>query len=115
MVEISEKSINLLGQHTWPGNIRELKNVIRRAVLISNGTVLLPEHIEFLMASPGEYNEDCSALPLKEISSAAVRNAEKAAIEKVLAISKGNKSKTASILQVDYKTILSKIKQYDIK
>jgi DNA-binding NtrC family response regulator len=115
MVEISDDALNLLVNHTWPGNIRELKNVIRRAVLLSDGTVILPEHIEFLMTSPGEYDASCSALPLKEISSAAARNAEKAAIEKVLVISKGNKSKAASILQVDYKTILSKIKQYGIK
>jgi DNA-binding NtrC family response regulator len=113
-LKFSEDTIALLVNHTWTGNIRELKNVMRRAALISNGTTILPEHIEFSMTGSDQYDEVSPTLPLKKISALATMKAEKEAIAKVLKISKGNKTKVASILQVDYKTILTKIKQYHL-
>ncbi|MBI5643682.1 MAG: sigma-54-dependent Fis family transcriptional regulator [Deltaproteobacteria bacterium] len=113
--EFAEETLNILKGYPWPGNVRELKNVVRRAVLVHGGETLLPEHMDFPMNDTREYGRDLPLLPLKEISSIASRDAERKAIKKVLGISNGNKSKAASILQVDYKTLLTKIKQYNIE
>jgi transcriptional regulator with PAS, ATPase and Fis domain len=114
VVELSEEVINLLVRHDWPGNVRELKNVIRRAVLLCEGKTMLPEHVDFLTDGSFEYGEHAPGLTLREISSTAAGEAEKAAIKRVLELTKGNKSRAASILHVNYKTLLSKIKQYSI-
>jgi len=109
-----DSTIDLLSHHPWPGNVRELKNVIRRAVLLSNSTSIAPENIDFLSTgSPGEVPSG-PILPLKDISSMAIRYAEKTAIARALEISGGNKTTTASMLKVDYKTLLTKIKLYHI-
>ena len=54
-------------------------------------------------------------MPLKELSAMALMDVEKKAIKQALEHSQGNKTKAASILQVDYKTLLTKIKQYNIR
>jgi len=111
----SEDTTNLLMRYPWPGNIRELKNVIRRAVLLSEEGVILPEHIEFLIEDDSAEHSSKPLMPLKELSAMALMDVEKKAIKQALEHSQGNKTKAASILQVDYKTLLTKIKQYNIR
>lgn len=115
--EITDEALSLLLRYPWPGNIRELKNVIRRAVLSSDNGLIRPEHIEFLI---GHVNEDEQALPslimsLKELSAIAVSDVETKAVRQALQIAGGNKTKAASMLQIDYKTLLTKIKTYNIQ
>lgn len=130
--EISEDAFFVLSEYPWPGNVRELENLMERLVVIAtDGSKITSKElpVEFfnkLIGSNCESSEwepifeksrepvDDSSLHLKEISSAAARNAEKLVIEKVMAISKGNKSKAALMLHVDYKTLLTKIKQYNV-
>lgn len=113
-MEISGEAIKALKAHRWPGNVRELKNVIRRATLLSNNSVMLPGHIGPFPSEAASADATLPLLPLKEVSAVAAREAERAAIAQALKISNGNKSKAAIVLQVDYKTLLTKIKQYDI-
>ncbi len=112
---ISDEALNLLMRYPWPGNVRELKNVLRRASILSDDGVIRPEHIEFLFGDKCEETASFPLLPLKELSSIAAKNAEKCAIKKALDMTKGNKSRAAAILQVDYKTLLTKIKEFDIR
>ncbi|MFO0753273.1 MAG: sigma-54 dependent transcriptional regulator [Thermodesulfovibrionales bacterium] len=107
---LSDNALRVLQEHSWPGNVRELKNVVRRAVLLSGGTVINVEDIGLFI----EEKEPGALLPLKELSAMAVRKVERQAIRRVLEITAGNKTKAASILQVDYKTLLTKIKDYSI-
>jgi DNA-binding NtrC family response regulator len=111
--EIDSRAMQLLQNYSWPGNIRELKNVIRRAVLLSDDGIIKSENIEFLI---GETNatDHLLLLPLKEITARVTRDAEKQAIKQALALTKGNKTKAASLLEIDYKTLLTKIKEYDL-
>ncbi len=109
--ELDRETTDLLVRYPWPGNVRELKNVVRRAALLSENSVVRPEHLEFLVEDKGEEKE-IPLLPLKEIAAMATRDAEKRAIERALVLTKGNKSKAATMLQVDYKTLLTKIKEY---
>jgi two-component system, NtrC family, response regulator AtoC len=108
---LSKKAEEALKAYPWPGNIRELKNVIRRSVLSAGSDIIGPEGIEFLASEkevasgPGVLNEPPNA-SLLEI--------EKRAIQRTLNAMKGNKKKTASILQIDYSTLMRKIKQFNI-
>lgn len=111
-MELSPEAVSLLVKNPWSGNVRELKNVMRRAVLLSDGDVIGPEHINFLIEDVSE--DKVALLPLKEVASKAIRSAEKQAIKQALCLTAGNKSKAASVLQVDYKTLLTKIKHYGI-
>lgn len=119
-LEIDEAAMDFLAQKRWPGNVRELKNAVRRAVLLSNGPVLgkgsLEEVCESTGAAPGSFSTGpgTKILPLREVSSKAAAIAETEAIRQALSLTGGNKSKAAAILQVDYKTMLTKIRLYDI-
>jgi DNA-binding NtrC family response regulator len=110
--EVDQGTIDLLTRYPWPGNIRELKNVIRRAALLSENGAIRKDHLEFLIEDKWDDRDGLPLLPLKELSAIAAKDAEKKAIKRALALTKGNKSKAASMLEVDYKTLLTKIKEY---
>lgn len=111
-LRLSEGALDLLLGYGWAGNVRELKNVIRRAALVSAGPELGAGDID--LAPGGEQAAPEGVLPLKEASARAAREAEKAAITRALRLTAGNKSAAASLLKVDYKTLLTKIRAYEI-
>ncbi len=111
---VNEDIFEVLGRYPWPGNVRELRNIIRRAVLVSDDHIIKRRDIEFLLEDTSGDVEFQGLLPLKELVSIAVKELEKKAIKKTLELTKGNKSKAALLLQVDYKTILTKIKEYKL-
>lgn len=111
---ISESTISLLEKYPWPGNIRELKNVIRRAVLIADTEFIKPEHIKFLENSNTNRQNKITPYKLDEFPTLNLIDLEKMAIKKALDVSLGNKTKAAAILNTSYMTLLRKIKQYNI-
>lgn len=117
---MSEGFVKALLNHPWKGNVRELKNVIRRAVLlcessISESHLIFDEHgSEIVDPTQLIWNPE-SIQPLKEITLRVVSRVEKDVIEKTLQRTRGNRSKAARQLQVDYKTLLNKIKNYGIR
>lgn len=119
-VEIDEGARELLASYGWPGNIRELRNAMRRAVLLCPGESLSREFLAGVLnvaprePSSGKEGSGAEVLPLKEVSSRALARAEAQAIRQALALSGGNKTKAAAILQVDYKTLLTKIRHYGV-
>ena len=115
MRELSQDAADLLMGYSWPGNVRELKNVIRRAVLSCEDGIIKPGHIEFIIGDTNSFqNGRPVIIPLKQAASHASRDAEKETIKKALSITRGNKSRAAKLLEVDYKTLLTKIKDYGI-
>jgi DNA-binding NtrC family response regulator len=108
---ISWEAEKLLQQYPWPGNIRELKNVMRRAVLLSEGDTIMPDRIEFLITAEQAGTEQSSA---GDFSGLSLLQIEKQAIHGTLVATKGNKKKAAAILGIDYSTLMRKIKQYGI-
>ncbi len=99
---ISEKAMQLLMRHSWPGNIRELENVVQRAVIMCEKDIDV-EHLpqEIKLPEPSASGDDLQK-PLKEI--------EKEHILKVLASVENNKTKASEILQIDRKTLRQKLK-----
>jgi DNA-binding NtrC family response regulator len=109
--EISDEAMARLNSHSWPGNIRELKNVMRRAVLQSEGDVIQAEHVDILMGSTDADQLIPAALNMKE----AVKCLEKKMISEALDKTKGNKTKTADLLGISYRSLFDKIREYGIE
>ena len=107
---ISKEAMKMLFSYDWPGNVRELENILERSLIYSGGDIK-EEHLQIIskqkQVRSGEIN-------LLEISQAALRNAETAAILDALITNDGNKTKAAKMLGVSYKTLLTKIKEYNL-
>jgi len=114
---VAPASMELLIRHPWTGNVRELQNCIERAVILSDGQVLLPEHLGLRVKPTAETGlaELQTEGSLQEVSHAATQFAESRMIRKVLKETGGNKSRAAEVLKVSYKTLLTKIKDYGIE
>lgn len=111
--KIDEEVKWILKKYSWPGNIREFKNIIKRGVLLAKSNSLtldcLPEELVFETKKPNQnladHNNDLKAMNYEN---------EKALIERTLLANKYNKSKTAKILNIDRKTLYLKIEKYNI-
>ena len=98
-VKICPDALAILQRYNWPGNIRELENVIQRAVIMCDKIIEI-EHLPDSLKFDIDFPED-RLLPLKEI--------EKRYIQKVLNVTDNNKTKAAEILGIDRKTIRQKL------
>jgi len=119
----SEPAIRTLLSHPWPGNVRQLRSTIRRAVLLADEEVT-ERHLDILqdnsetwwrLASPVKaHAATATGLSLKEIVAQNKTAVEREVLALTLRQTGGNKAKAARLLRVDYKTVQSKIKQYRI-
>ncbi|MEO8167413.1 MAG: sigma-54 dependent transcriptional regulator, partial [bacterium] len=109
---ISPKAIETLLAYDWPGNIRELENVIERAAILCQNNVIesrdlsLPNSPMVLPASEGQDQMIGTPIPLKEV--------ERSHIEGVLRSYRGNKTESAKTLGISLKTLYTKIQQFQI-
>jgi len=111
--EISAAALSQLLSYHWPGNVRELENAIERALVLAEGSVLLPENFPPEIAE--SHKDDHSnglieGFSLKE----AQRVLEKKLITKALKETGGNRTQAARLLEISHPSLLSKIKAYDI-
>jgi DNA-binding NtrC family response regulator len=113
--QLSAEAIAAIQQHQWPGNVRELENAIERACIISDTLVLQPGDLGLIPSRPAETLDqlDLSGT-LSEVAHRALRFVERRKILQALESNHGNKSKTAEDLGVSYKTLLNKLKDYDL-
>lgn len=101
---ISPEFMERLQQHEWKGNIRELKNVIERAVILSAGNQLAVESLPLEMQHLRYGQQALSAFDLASV--------EKLHIQRVLIHTKGNKTETAKLLNIGLTTLYRKIEEY---
>lgn len=108
---VSAEVMELFQRYDWPGNLRELKNVIKRMVLLAPGKVAEKEHLpdEMRTALTDPANHIGSDLKAFQESK------EKEMIEQALAQSRNNKSKAARMLNIDRKTLYYKMERYGIE
>lgn len=115
-VEFSSSAIEVLLKYNWPGNIRELKNVIERCVLIAETKLIEPDNlnIEFknLTDSSSEITYEDNEEYILNMN-IAVRKLEKKMLKQALIISK-NKSDAMNLLGISRRTFYKKIKEYNI-
>ena len=107
---IQKESMELLCQYSWPGNIRELENVIERAVALAIGSEItvgdLPDYISNL--SIETYRREDSEMPTME-------EQENNYIKWVLDKCEGNKTQAAKIMGIDRVSLWRKMKRYEIE
>ncbi|MBU0988488.1 MAG: sigma 54-interacting transcriptional regulator, partial [Proteobacteria bacterium] len=109
--DVSKEALHFMGKYLWPGNIRELENVIRRAVALGLGDVVLPDDLpEEIYALPRQDDSDRI-----DFTAGTLAALEKAAIQKALAESKMNRKMAAQILDIGEATLYRKLKKYSIK
>jgi DNA-binding NtrC family response regulator len=114
---LSEASITALRGHTWPGNVRELENAIERACILADSTVLEPSDLGLVKGgsiAPEAFNELDMTGTLSEIADRAARFVERRKIIEAMRSHNGNKTRAAETLGVSYKTLLTKIKDYEL-
>jgi DNA-binding NtrC family response regulator len=115
-VGFSEDAILMLQTYSYPGNVRELENVIERAVLMARGRVIMPSHFplngnSLNRAEPNSLQAELLSLPFHK----AVAELEKALITDALKESKGNKTEAADRLQINRRLLYKKMTDYNIE
>ena len=100
----------------WPGNVRQLRNVVRRAALIAPG-LIAPEHLSLGDGDDPVNGTPPSVTPGEELSlrgvvERAIVAAERQALTQALTAARGNQAIAARALRIDYKTLYRKMKQY---
>ena len=119
----SEPAIQALLSHPWPGNVRQLRSTIRRAVLLA-GEMVTEQHLDIyqdthdaLRRFPLPVRQAAAypgGLSLREIVAQSKSVVEREVLSQTLRQTGGNKARAARLLQVDYKTVQTKLKQYGI-
>lgn len=109
---IEEKARFKLKNYRWKGNVRELENVLTRAILLADDDIIKEKNIIFSTEeeTPGEN----LPLDLKEIVNRKKAKAEIKIIKEALKQTGGNKKKAAKLLNISYKTLFNKLNEYEI-
>jgi DNA-binding NtrC family response regulator len=104
----SPEAMTQLTAYAWPGNVRELRNAIERIVLMRTSAAPIgrDEVLQVLPKFQARTPDDTARLSLDDI--------ERLHIQRVLDASGGNKTQAAKTLQIDYKTLLAKLKKYGL-
>ncbi|HEY7678318.1 MAG TPA: sigma-54 dependent transcriptional regulator [Candidatus Methylomirabilis sp.] len=114
---ITSEALRVLQTYAWPGNVREVENAVERAVILATGEQIQPADLALGLGRAAR--EEPEPLPLTgslhEVSLRASQRAERELIRKVLRECGGNKTRAAEALQVSYKTLLTKIKDYGLQ
>lgn len=105
---IAPECVNALQQHYWNGNIRELKNVMERAIILTSGTELQVEDL------PVDLQIKSSAKQGKQLSAFSMASVEKLHIQKILNHTHGNKAEAARLLEIGIATLYRKVEEYNI-
>jgi transcriptional regulator with PAS, ATPase and Fis domain len=117
--KVTSEALATLMHHDWPGNIRELKNLIERAVVLGVGDELLPEHLPgSLMRAVGQtpVSPETGAVAKADVAeSLSLSSSEKRHIERVLQVCQWNKSRAADLLEISRPRLDRKIREYEIQ
>lgn len=106
--EIDSETQNILYNYDYPGNVRELRNIIERAMILSDGKKITSKHLSIILPSEDRVKDDFNyekILPLKEM--------ERKYILKIVELCNGNKTEAARKLGISRSTLNLQIKQSD--
>lgn len=109
---LAEDELGILRRSPWPGNLRQLRNVMKRTALLAQEEELKPIDVEALIngalaGGDAVRGEDPPVVTIKDAEKMAIRNA--------LGLTKGQKLKAASLLGIDYKTLVKKMAEYHLE
>jgi DNA-binding NtrC family response regulator len=103
-IRFSGEALRLLEKYSWKGNIRELRNVIKRALVLIDGNEILPEHLPFEIQRQSQ----------KEVPGLSLASIEKQHILKILQHTDGNKVRAADYLGIGLSTLYRKLEEYHL-
>jgi DNA-binding NtrC family response regulator len=124
---ITPEALDALRAHDWPGNVRELKNAVERAILLSNGTPIVPDHLDLEPSTPDHGSkidereaatrsgkrEATDAIPLpREDLRGDVKALERERILATLEACGGNQSRAAKLLGISRSTLIERLDRY---
>lgn len=105
---IAPDFLQALKQHQWKGNIRELRNVIERSVILTDGDTLQLESLPIDLQHPQSLSH------VSDTHSLAMADVERLHIAKVMQLTKGNKAEAARLLHIGIATLYRKIEEYKL-
>jgi two-component system response regulator HydG len=112
---LADEVIEAFMKYGWPGNIRELRNVVRRAVFLAHSDHMTMENLPAELTAPSSgLKKPSHGESLRGLTKAMTVNAEREMIKKALAETGHNKSKAARLLKIDRTTLYSKLKAMGI-
>ena len=117
---LRDQILDVLREHHWMGNVRELENVIHRYVVLGNEEAILEELEPLVIKNQFEKREGLTLVPkarpsLKEIQRGAILKAESEVICRMLNRTNWNRRKSSELLNISYKALLYKIKECGIR
>jgi DNA-binding NtrC family response regulator len=118
---LSPEAVEELERYEWPGNVRELQNCIERACILTEGDTIRPRHLNLSFregvaaeAPPDPWESVDLTGTLADASRRVLAEVERRKIVRALKEAAGQKPRAADLLQVSYKTLLQKMKDYGI-
>lgn len=109
--EITDEAMAALCAYSWPGNVRELRNTIRRASILATDQIISSDLLPF---SPPKTAPSLAATGSSDVLPLPLWVVERDYIQKVLEKVEGNKSKAAKVLEIDRKTLYTKLERYGL-
>ncbi|SDG11645.1 sigma-54-dependent transcriptional regulator [Desulfosporosinus hippei] len=118
ITSISKEALNLLTNYNWPGNVRELKNICEQAVVLTRGTVILPDELGIFEGSRKSLRDSNFELDLTVRLKRPIRDilaeVEKEVIIRTLRDHNWNRQESANTLGLNRRSLYAKMKEYDL-
>lgn len=109
---LTAEAVEALLRRSWPGNVRELEHGLERALILSRGAPILPEHLE---AEPPAGGSPYDLVPLEEGFHGAVAGLERRLIERALAAAGGNRTRAAELLRINRRLLYDKLREHGLE
>ena len=116
--KLSPEALKLLMDYHWPGNSRELEAVLERAAILADSALITPEHLpEELQPAPQgiTFHIPPNLISLKEVIRDLTEQAEKELIQRALSQTENNRTHAAKLLGISHRSLLYKLKDYNIR
>jgi DNA-binding NtrC family response regulator len=111
--ELSAGALERLQAHDWPGNVRELEHALERALVLSHGGRIAPEHLA-LATETRPAPDVLAGVPFDKGMHEAVAELERRLIERALAAAGGNRTRAAQILKINRRLLYDKLRELGI-